>query len=135
MNSVYFFNYYRIHFLKNCTVSIPVVLWIFFFFLINFPVSFPILLLSVISSSVYKIGSTIGILKSTEYPDFASNLFFAFVYKEPSQNVVFSHMPIHACLTLAYDGAEGQSAKDMRKVLNFPDGDKELVLEKSISSF
>lgn len=64
------------------------------------------------------------------YNLFAADLFTVVADNRVDQNVVFSPASIQTCLTVAYLGAEGETAEEMRKVLKLGDGDKNAVIKK-----
>ncbi|XP_067630663.1 serine protease inhibitor 42Dd-like isoform X3 [Eurosta solidaginis] len=51
---------------------------------------------------------------------FASEIFKAIATKRTQDNVIFSPASIQSCLTLAYLGAEGETAQQMHKALRLP---------------
>lgn len=61
---------------------------------------------------------------------FAADLLSVVVDKKYTQNIVYSPASIQTCMALAFIGAEGQTAQEMRKVLKLGEGDKIQVAEK-----
>lgn len=60
---------------------------------------------------------------------FAAELFSKLVEQKSSQNIIYSPISIQTALSLAYIGAEGRTAEEMRDVLRLGQGDKTQVAE------
>uniref|UniRef100_A0A1B0B3I8 Serpin domain-containing protein n=1 Tax=Glossina palpalis gambiensis TaxID=67801 RepID=A0A1B0B3I8_9MUSC len=71
-----------------------------------------------------------GASTSPNYNAFAADLFTLVVDNSVDRNVVFSPASIQTCLTVAYLGAEGETAEEMRKALKLGEGDKNAVIKK-----
>nr|ABC25072.1 serine protease inhibitor 1 [Glossina morsitans morsitans] len=67
---------------------------------------------------------------SPNYNVFAADLFTVVVDNSVDRNVVFSPASIQTCLIVAYLGAEGETAEEMRNALKLGEGDKNAVIKK-----
>ena len=76
------------------------------------------------------MSGTIAVPESASHNAFAADLFSVVVDKKYTDNVVFSPASVQVSLALAYGGAEGHTAEEMRKVLKLPEDDKTQVLEQ-----
>ncbi|XP_065369236.1 serine protease inhibitor 42Dd isoform X2 [Calliphora vicina] len=76
------------------------------------------------------MAGTIAPSESASRNLFAADLFSVIVDKKSSENIVYSPASIQTCLALAYNGAEGETAEEMRKVLKLGQGNKTHVAEK-----
>lgn len=71
--------------------------------------------------------NTAASINYSEFPDynlFASDLFSVIVDGKTSENIVYSPTSIQTSLALAFMGAEGETAEEMRHVLRLGKGDK-----------
>ncbi|XP_046810747.1 serine protease inhibitor 42Dd-like isoform X2 [Lucilia cuprina] len=78
----------------------------------------------------YIMAGTIAPSESANRNLFAADLFSVIVDKKTNENIVYSPASIQTCLALAYTGAEGETAEEMRKVLKLGVGNKTQVAEK-----
>ncbi|XP_046810745.1 serine protease inhibitor 42Dd-like [Lucilia cuprina] len=65
---------------------------------------------------------------------FAADLFSALVKGKSAENIVYSPASIQTCMALAFIGAEGETAKELREVLRLGEGDK-LQVAKEFREF
>lgn len=70
------------------------------------------------------MAGTIAPSESASRNLFAADLFSVIVNGKSSENIVYSPASIQTCMALAFAGAEGETANEMRKVLKFGQGDK-----------
>lgn len=61
---------------------------------------------------------------------FASDIFSAISDGQSTKNLIYSPMSIQTSLAMAYIGAEGQTAEDMRNVLKLGHGSKDDIAER-----
>ncbi|KAM7343093.1 serine protease inhibitor 42Dd-like [Cochliomyia hominivorax] len=62
--------------------------------------------------------------ETSDHNLFAADLFSVIAETELTENVVYSPASIQICLALAYMGAEGETAENMRKILRLGKGDR-----------
>ncbi|XP_037825047.1 serine protease inhibitor 42Dd isoform X2 [Lucilia sericata] len=76
------------------------------------------------------MAGTIAPSESASRNLFAADLFSVIVDNKINENIVYSPASIQTCLALAFTGAEGETAEEMRKVLKLGLGNKTQVAEK-----
>lgn len=92
---------------------------------------FTALILGLICSTAlhYSIAGTIAPSAMAARNLFAANLFSVLAPERVTENVVYSPASIQTCLALAYTGADGETAQEMRKTLILGEGDKRQVAQ------
>lgn len=77
-----------------------------------------LLLIKCICRTTTTAAAAAAVAEDSSYNLFAADLFTALVEGKSGQNIIYSPASIQACLTLAFMGAEGETAEEMRRVLH-----------------